>query len=74
MLKAPSVDPKCCPLCGQPNQCAMETERASAIEQPPCWCTQVQIDSALLASVPEPMRARACICAACAKAANRGGN
>jgi hypothetical protein len=65
------VDPSRCPLCGQPNRCAMEVQRATGVPQPPCWCTEVSFDAALLARVPAEAQRRACICAACA-AANPG--
>jgi hypothetical protein len=45
----------------------MEVERASGLKQPPCWCTQVKFDAALLASLPEPTRGQVCICVACAQ-------
>lgn len=60
------VDPSRCPLCGQPNQCAMEVQRATGVTQPPCWCTQVNFDAALLARVPAEAQRRACICRHCA--------
>ena len=62
------VDPRCCPLCGQSNQCANEVERATGQSQPPCWCTGVDFARELLASVPPQAVARACICPACAAA------
>ncbi|MBU0893180.1 MAG: cysteine-rich CWC family protein [Gammaproteobacteria bacterium] len=51
----------CCPMCGQPNQCAMAAGR------PPesCWCMAQVINPAVLASLPEAQRGKACICAAC---------
>lgn len=58
-----------CPLCGQPNQCAMELERRTGEKQPPCWCTGVSFDAALLARVPDEAKRRACICPACARPA-----
>ena len=61
------IDPNRCPLCGKPNQCAMEVERETGVKQPPCWCTQVTFDAALLSSVSEEARGVACICAACAQ-------
>ena len=64
---AERVDPSRCPLCGQPNQCAMELARASG--QPataPCWCTQISFSPSLLAQVPPAAQKRACICASCA--------
>ncbi len=60
------VDAGCCPLCGQPNRCAMEIERASGVAQAPCWCTNVDFTSELLARVPPVAQGAACICAACA--------
>ena len=62
-----SADPTRCPLCGQVNQCAMEAEQATGVRQPPCWCTEVKFEPALMASLPEPARGAACICAACAQ-------
>ena len=59
-------DPVLCPVCGQPNLCAMEVARATGQPQPPCWCTQVEFDADLLARVPVDARRLACICAACA--------
>jgi len=61
-----AVDPGRCPLCGQPNGCAMEAERASGVAQPPCWCREVRFDAALLARVPAAAQRCACICHACA--------
>ncbi|MDD5336177.1 MAG: cysteine-rich CWC family protein [Rhodoferax sp.] len=69
MQVIPAVNPRLCPLCGQVNQCAMEVERATGVKQPPCWCTEASFDAALLASIPEQARDKACICAACAQAA-----
>ncbi|MBC7917366.1 MAG: cysteine-rich CWC family protein [Rhodoferax sp.] len=60
------IDPQRCPLCGERNQCAMELERATGEKQPPCWCTAQTFGADLLARLPEEVRAKACICAACA--------
>ncbi|HEY8049878.1 MAG TPA: cysteine-rich CWC family protein [Ramlibacter sp.] len=60
--------PDCCPLCGQPNGCAMELERATGEQQPPCWCTRVEFSADLLARVPLEAKDRACLCPACALA------
>lgn len=67
MPNTPTIDPRCCPLCGQANQCAMEVERSTGVKQPPCWCTQARFDAVLLARVPEQAFGKACICAACAQ-------
>jgi len=60
-----------CPLCGQPNRCAMELERATGVPQPPCWCTQVKFEPALLAQVPPDAQGLACVCPACARGGAR---
>ena len=61
-----TTDPKRCPLCGQPNRCAMEIERETGVKQGPCWCVSVDFTPALLARVPAEPQNQACICAACA--------
>jgi hypothetical protein len=58
-----------CPLCGQANQCAMETQRVTGIQQPPCWCTRATVTAELLARIPPPARGLACICTARASGA-----
>jgi hypothetical protein len=64
-----SLDTTRCPLCGQPNQCAGQVERATGVQQPPCWCTQREFSQELLQRVPEALRRKVCICPACAGAA-----
>lgn len=64
---ANDIDAGRCPLCGEPNLCAMEQARLTG--QPtcgPCWCTQATFAASLLAQVPEQARGKACICARCA--------
>ncbi len=63
-----ALDPSRCPLCGQPNRCAMDVQRETGVTQPPCWCTGVTFDATLLARVPAEAQQRACICQACATA------
>ena len=58
-----TLDPCRCPLCGQPNACAMATP--GLVASGPCWCTLVQFSADLLKQVPEAARNQACICAAC---------
>jgi hypothetical protein len=66
-IALPVTDPNLCPLCQQPNVCALEVERATGVQQAPCWCTQVKFDPALLARVPEHAHHKACICQNCAQ-------
>lgn len=52
-----------CPLCGAANQCAPASTGRFSV---PCWCAEVSIDPQTLASLPEDMRGKACLCPACA--------
>jgi len=71
-VPAPDVIvPTLCPLCGQPNRCAMEVQRETGVAQGPCWCTQVDFGAELLARVPPGARDQACICPNCARGAAR---
>ena len=60
------TDASLCPLCGQPNQCAMEAQRVTGQEQALCWCTQVTFSQGLLDSIPATGQHLACVCATCA--------
>ena len=51
-----------CPLCQQPNQCAIALGQAAE----KCWCMDACIASGLLATLPLSERGQRCICAACA--------
>ena len=62
----PAIDATRCPVCGEPNRCAMEVERETGRPQPPCWCTQVDFQREVLAQVPAEARGQACVCRACA--------
>ncbi len=63
-LLAP-VDACACPLCGQPNQCAMEVAKATGQPIAKCWCVNVSFSAELLAKVPAAAQNKACICQAC---------
>jgi len=69
MTLALPPNPAICPLCGQGNQCAMEVEQATGVQQPACWCTRATFSQALLDTVPLAARDNACICARCASKA-----
>jgi hypothetical protein len=45
----------------------MEVERATGVQQPPCWCTQANFSEELLAQLPAEALGEACICPACAR-------
>lgn len=58
-----------CPVCGKPNACAMELEKATGQPQTSCWCVNMGFTPELLAQVPLLAQGKACICATCAQAA-----
>ena len=63
---SPAVDPRYCPLCGQPNQCAMELARSTNLPPAPCWCLQQPIAPETLAQIDPATLDRACLCPRCA--------
>ncbi|WP_281889195.1 cysteine-rich CWC family protein [Limnohabitans sp. TEGF004] len=60
------IDACACPLCGKPNQCAMEVAKISGQPVAKCWCVNVSFPPELLAKVPVASQRKACICQACA--------
>ncbi|MBP9906936.1 MAG: cysteine-rich CWC family protein [Rhodoferax sp.] len=64
----PDYSPELCPLCGQPNQCAVEIGRVCGELQGPCWCAQTQFSAELLKRIPPDARGVACLCPACVQA------
>ena len=70
----PAIQPTLCPLCGQPNRCALEVERESGVKQGPCWCTEVDFGPDLLARVPVAAQRLTCVCAGCARKAQGGAD
>ena len=60
-----ALDMTLCPLCDQPNNCAMELEKSTGKKQEPCWCVSVEFPKELLAQLPKD--AAGCICNECVK-------
>jgi len=54
------LDPRRCPLCGNPNACGA-ADGAGA-----CWCSSTKIPAAVLERVPAEARDKSCVCEACA--------
>jgi hypothetical protein len=52
-----------CPLCGQPNECAVARCGRFDVD---CWCSTARIDPRSLALVPPAQRGLACVCRRCA--------
>lgn len=59
-------DPTNCPICGEPNQCAMEIAKATGKSVEVCWCASVAFTDDTLSKVPPPALNKACICKKCA--------
>jgi hypothetical protein len=59
--QAPDCDLARCPLCGEPNQCAV----AADPEATECWCESEIFPQDLLQRVPENAVRRVCICQRC---------
>jgi hypothetical protein len=57
----PKIDMAICPLCGQPNICAMAADPNAA----KCWCGDLEFPQELLDQVPEKAVHQACICQDC---------
>jgi len=56
-----TLDTATCPLCGEPNQCAVAAD-PNATE---CWCESVIFPEELLAKVPEDAVRKTCVCQNC---------
>src|SRR6202035_2572451 len=64
MPDAPMSDKQKCPLCGQPNRCAMAEGHSVGA----CWCVSIRLTADMLEAVPTEDRGVRCICATCARA------
>ena len=47
-----TIDPTRCPICQEPNVCAMEVAKATGQPIAECWCVNVSFSAELLAKVP----------------------
>lgn len=63
-----TVDPKRCPLCGEPNACAAAAAAAGGGSCGDCWCFHAKVADTALAQIPAAARGVACVCARCAAA------
>jgi hypothetical protein len=57
------LDTAKCPLCGEPNQCAMAADPDAS----ECWCESVIFPEELLAKIPENAVRKTCVCQNCLK-------
>ena len=59
------INPTNCPICGEPNQCAMEIAKETCEPSGECWCASVVFTDDTLSKVPPPALNKACICKKC---------
>ena len=59
--KKPHLNTAICPLCGNPNKCAVAAD-PNATE---CWCESVIFPRELLAQIPEEAVRKTCVCQKC---------
>lgn len=62
-MSTPANSPDTCPVCGQSNRCTLADPRT--VDQA-CWCFTETIDPAALATLPEELRDKSCLCPRCA--------
>ncbi|HET6417601.1 MAG TPA: cysteine-rich CWC family protein [Polyangiales bacterium] len=55
-----------CPLCGEPNECAIVAGR----DPESCWCMSATMSPRALAAIPDELQGKVCICARCASGAS----
>lgn len=59
-----------CPLCGEPNKCAMAAD-PNATE---CWCESVVFPKELLDKVPANAARKTCVCRKCLENYQKSNN
>ena len=62
------IDPTRCPICEEPNACAMEVAKATDNKPERCWCFDAVFAAEVMDLVPDEAKGLACICAKCASA------
>ncbi|MFN9727575.1 cysteine-rich CWC family protein [Acidovorax sp.] len=68
MPEAQPSHPALCPLCHQPNDCAI----AAGLAPQACWCMSVCLSDQALAALPERDIGARCICRHCGADAGSG--
>ena len=61
-----TIDPSLCPVCKEPNACAIERARATGNNAERCWCFDAVISEEVLDQVPDEAKGVSCVCAKCA--------
>ena len=63
-----TIDPTRCPICHEPNVCAMEKAKLTDTKPERCWCFDAVFTPAVMDLVPDESKGKACVCAKCASA------
>ena len=63
-----TIDPTRCPICHEPNVCAMEKAKLTDTKPERCWCFDAVFTPAVMDLVPDASKGKACVCAKCASA------
>ena len=58
-----TIDPTRCPICHEPNICAMEKAKASGTKPEHYWCMDAVFTPAVMDLVPDQAKGKACVCA-----------
>jgi len=56
-----NLDKSTCPLCGEPNQCALAADPNTT----ECWCESENFQEELLAKIPDETVRKTCVCQKC---------
>ncbi|MFC1996399.1 cysteine-rich CWC family protein [Chloroflexota bacterium] len=59
--KRKALDTAICPLCGEPNHCAMAADANTS----GCWCESIIFPEELLEKIPENAVRKTCVCQKC---------
>ena len=65
-LSMNQIDPTRCPICGEPNVCAMEMAKVTGSKPERCWCMDAVFTPSVMEQLPDAAKGKACICAKCA--------
>ena len=61
-----TIDPTLCPICKDPNACAIERARIAGNHAERCWCFDAVISEDVLDQVPDEAKGVSCVCVKCA--------
>ncbi len=71
MTPEKSMDPNLCPICHEPNVCAMEIAEATGTAPARCWCMGVAFTPEVMKSVPDEAKGKVCICFKCSNTSKK---